>query len=301
MSSIPPGVDLCKIPAGKAPDGWKSNLVNPETLAPATISVVTILTVWAFTFAVARFYVNWRKYKLADYFMACGLILSITYSGLIISLNRYNRHMWDVPVCWLTPSYLKTIFAHTTIVGSVLFFPKCAILFMYRDLFEIRTFMRIAICGVVASVIALVFRVKLLHTDDSTWESARLAIAVVVENTVAIVVGCMPAFAKFFKLYLADLPPIRSLRTKIWGSSAYSSSKSAEPLPNGTFGSPIKPKKALNHYYELTESGFAQTQVTVRQDENVAADSGEAGIIRTLSVSQQSGPDSKPESVEKLL
>lgn len=59
--------------------------------------------------------------------MAMGGILSITYTGLIISceselyrilikiatvlssfaVHRYNRHQWDIPSCWVDSHYLR--------------------------------------------------------------------------------------------------------------------------------------------------------------------------------------------------
>ncbi|TAQ84950.1 hypothetical protein B7494_g6728 [Chlorociboria aeruginascens] len=100
-----------------------------------------------------------------------------------------------------------------------------------------------ALFGVVASVIALVFRVDLLHNPDSTWDQARLALCVVTENNVAIAVGCMPACAKFMKHYVVDSSTFRSLRSRLRGSTdrdeLYPSgaSKGEQVMPKGTFGS----------------------------------------------------------------
>jgi hypothetical protein len=124
----------------------------------------------------------------------------------------------------------------------------------------------------------------------------------VVENTVAIVVGCMPAFAKFSRLYIANLTPIRLLRSKIWGSSSYGSSNTQGPPPNGTFGSP-KPKQGAQ-YYELTESTLTQTQIYSPQGDphgKAVTSSGEPGILRTVSFTQQSWPENKAQSVDQLL
>ncbi|KAI0003883.1 hypothetical protein F4779DRAFT_630576 [Xylariaceae sp. FL0662B] len=394
MASLPPNVDLCTIPAGEPPNGKVSNLIDPDTLAPATISICTILTVWAVLFAIVKLYLNWRKLSVADYFTAIAAVLTITYTGLIMS-DKYNRHQWDISACWLDARYLRIIYAHTTIVGAVLFFPKCAIFLMYRQVFEVNELMRAAIwtglvfnfaiyfpsiplsaiyeapkpghtwdellmslassqdhtliywgivqgsCsvaldlyifllplpslsrlqlpirkklqlialfattfGVVASVIALVFRVELLHNEDSTWQQARLAICVVVENSMAIVVGSMPAFANFVRLHVAELWPIRSLRSKFHSSrtgySYGSSAAGAAPLPNGTFGSP--PRKPPHHYYELTDTTLMQTQVTA-PDEEIhhtadAENQRQAGIMRTVDISRQSRFENLSASVQ---
>ncbi|RYP58942.1 hypothetical protein DL769_008747 [Monosporascus sp. CRB-8-3] len=146
-----------------------------------------------------------------------------------------------------------------------------------------------ALLGVAASVAALVFRVRLLYSEDSTWEQARLAICVVVENNVAIIVGCMPIIANFMRLHMAELSIIRSMRTKLRGSSnnhSYESSKVMPSLPNGTFGSPNMPRRPPHQYYELTDSVLMQTQITVTDEDrlrgtNKYPNQGDAGIVRT--------------------
>lgn len=91
--------------------------------------------------------------------------------------------------------------------------------------------MAILYSGVAASVIALVFRIKLLTTHDSTWHQAELALCTYVqlifqylqikraklsfstsiaENNTAILVGCMPAFAKFVKFVGSSIANRRS-------------------------------------------------------------------------------------------
>ncbi|KAK3317337.1 hypothetical protein B0T19DRAFT_405038 [Cercophora scortea] len=135
MDSLPPGYDLCAIPAGPPPAGQTSNLVNPTSLAEVTIAICVITTAAAVFFAVARMFVNWHKLTLSDYFMASSTALTITYTGLIITLSRYNRHQWDVPACWFNARYIQIIYAQVTLVGPVLFLSKSAIFLLYRQLF----------------------------------------------------------------------------------------------------------------------------------------------------------------------
>lgn len=68
-SLVPPGVDPCTIPAAVPPDGQLPNLVNPTSLATATIVTSVLLTVWALVFVAARVMVNRRKLSWSD----CGL------------------------------------------------------------------------------------------------------------------------------------------------------------------------------------------------------------------------------------
>ncbi|PQE12417.1 integral membrane protein [Rutstroemia sp. NJR-2017a BVV2] len=177
-----------------------------------------------------------------------------------------------------------------------------------------------AIFGVAASVIALVFRVRLLHDADSTWVQAQLAICVyvyeyflfstldgstdmwnndsVVENNVATIVGCLPVFAYFVRHNIIESSAYRSLRSKFFGGSSKDTGLSSgtgpeAALPQGTFGS--KPRKGpqARNYYELSEM-----QITVPQKDD-HPDS--TGIMRTVNIHQQSRPGSNSQSVEQLL
>lgn len=68
MSSltIPPGTDLCQLPAAMPPPGVVPNFVDPESLAPALIAVSAVMLTWSTIFIAARLWMNWRDLKLAD-------------------------------------------------------------------------------------------------------------------------------------------------------------------------------------------------------------------------------------------
>jgi hypothetical protein len=66
MESLPPGFDLCSIAAGPHPDGLPPNFVNPETLAPAIITISVFLTVLAVFICSGRFWVNRHSFKWGD-------------------------------------------------------------------------------------------------------------------------------------------------------------------------------------------------------------------------------------------
>ncbi|KAL8651009.1 MAG: hypothetical protein Q9210_003492 [Variospora velana] len=99
--------------------------------------------------------------------------------------------------------------------------------------------------GILASVFAQVYRVRLLtHSADQSWEQARQLICVqvinvrtdrsqiadkpmlfsIVENWVAVIVSCTPAFAKFCRLYIGESHFFASLQSRlsIWISGARS-------------------------------------------------------------------------------
>lgn len=125
MSSLPPGTDLCAIPAAEPPPGQTSNFVNPPNLATETIAVTTVTLTWATLFTAARLYTNFRKLTWADGFVLIALVLSATYNALVLDSQflvyeicrlirlmirlvlKYTRHQWDIPACWFTARYMK--------------------------------------------------------------------------------------------------------------------------------------------------------------------------------------------------
>lgn len=87
-SLVPPGLDPCSIPAAVPPDGQQPNLVNPTSLATATIVTSVLLTVWALAFVAARVMVNRRKLSWSD----CGLNSSRSSMILKMVLTRGRLH-----------------------------------------------------------------------------------------------------------------------------------------------------------------------------------------------------------------
>ncbi|KAH3195689.1 hypothetical protein KXW62_003936, partial [Aspergillus fumigatus] len=76
--------------------------------------------------------------------------------------------------------------------------------------------------GIVASVIALVFRIQLLTTSDTTYTQSALFICVNVENNVAIIVSSMPFFAAFFRSHVLESALLKTLRSKLSSSGGRS-------------------------------------------------------------------------------
>ncbi|KAM6477264.1 hypothetical protein HDV62DRAFT_373269 [Trichoderma sp. SZMC 28011] len=302
--TIPPGVDLCQIPASLPPPGVVPNFVDPESLAGAIIAVSVVMLTWSTTFVAARLWMNWRNLKLADYFAIIGWVLNVAYTGLILSVARYSRHQWNVPVCWYTATYMKIIFSFGMLLGPAIFFAKAAILLLYLQIFSAHRTMRIsvyilmvvtvftywtntvleiafacprpgetwislltsgnpgkiiyfgpvqgslavvidiaifilplpvlwklnmplrrrialcavfftALMGIIASVVALWARVILLGTQDLTWLESQLFICIIVENNVALVVCCVPAFKNMCKKHIAETRAWKALMKKI--------------------------------------------------------------------------------------
>ncbi|PKX99263.1 uncharacterized protein P174DRAFT_416950 [Aspergillus novofumigatus IBT 16806] len=307
MSSLPPGTDLCAIPAAQPPAGQTSNFVNPPNLAAETIAVITVTLAWATLFTAARLYTNFRKLTWADGFVVIALALSATYNGLVLDMLKYTRHQWDIPACCAYHANLQILYAQGTLLGPVIFFAKSSIFLLCRQIFTIQKTMKYAIrfgllftfllywpgvglesyyaaphigetwedllvnkrpekliywgivqgtlsvvldiyifilplpllsklqlprkkrwqlliifstamMGIVASVIALVFRIQLLTTSDTTFTQSALFICVNVENNVAIIVSSMPFFAAFFRSHVLESALLKTLRSRLSSS-----------------------------------------------------------------------------------
>lgn len=113
------------------------------------------------------------------------------------------------------------------------------------------------------------------------------------ENNTAIIVGCMPAFARFVKLVSTEISS-RWSRSKLMDNNnnegSYGKWEQPGPLPqfNPTIGSSgRKPRQ----YYELSDTALLKTQVSVSGDGHQAPQDREyppeSGIVRTLDIHQQ--------------
>ncbi|KAL5046071.1 hypothetical protein BDW71DRAFT_70257 [Aspergillus fruticulosus] len=77
-----------------------------------------------------------------------------------------------------------------------------------------------AMLGVIASVMALVYRIRLRTTSDTTYTQSQLFICVNVENNIAIIVSSMPAVSKFVRRNVLESAFVKSLHSKLSFSSA---------------------------------------------------------------------------------
>lgn len=72
-----------------------------------------------------------------------------------------------------------------------------------------------ALLGVISSVVALRARVKLFGSSDLTWLESQLFICIIVENNIALIVCCVPAFKNACKKYIAPSRPWKVLMSTI--------------------------------------------------------------------------------------
>ncbi|KAK0710023.1 hypothetical protein B0T26DRAFT_652199, partial [Lasiosphaeria miniovina] len=156
-SLIPPGMDLCMLPAAIAPPGETYNFENPESLAAATAALDILLLILTYLFAGARLWQNRHRWRMSDYMTMVSLAIYTGLTGIFMSLHQYNRHQWDVPLCWFNGHYMKTLYAEILLFGATQFFSKAAIFLLFRELFGISVTMRRAVwVGIAASFVVYV-------------------------------------------------------------------------------------------------------------------------------------------------
>jgi len=144
----PGSVDACTVPAAAPPEGMTSNFVHPnETLEMPMIIIGAVTTFLAVLSTVIRVHVNFRKLHAADYFAVTATILMIAFTAVVLAYgHRYSRHLWDVPLCWMTDgTNLKVSAVLISLYGVTAFFSKSAILLLYYQLFWASRAMRLAV------------------------------------------------------------------------------------------------------------------------------------------------------------
>lgn len=77
-SQVPPGTDLCALPAAVPPDGQLPNFASPDSLTTTTVVIGVLMAVWSLAFVAARVIVSWRRLSWSD----CGFNCSGTYRYL---------------------------------------------------------------------------------------------------------------------------------------------------------------------------------------------------------------------------
>ncbi|CAJ2508297.1 Uu.00g094830.m01.CDS01 [Anthostomella pinea] len=303
-----PDATLCAISLESS--GLLRNFENIPSLQPAIIAIAALMVPFVITITAGRLYVNRHSFKLADYFVAVGLILDLVFTGVLLA---------------------------GLVSGPALFFPKAAIFLFYLQLFSVNKSVRIGskiglvmaflayfppslvlcyfnaphmgqswddllisgmpekglpvgdtvgVAGVVASVISLAYRIKLLGLGDS---AGGVAIAIIVENNVAIIVGSLPAFANFLRLHVSETAFYKSLRSRLGSGSKgqisdFKQKDSWQKRTLRTFGSP---QKHHPRYHELSDSVIHMSQVTVPEEAFVPRRESDQGIYRTVGFSQE--------------
>ncbi|KAI0398836.1 hypothetical protein F4802DRAFT_611348 [Xylaria palmicola] len=162
-----------------------------------------------------------------------------------------------------------------TVLDFYIFFLPLPILFRLEMEIE-RRFQLIAIfstalLGVAASIVSLVFKVKILSSTDSAWLAGATSLASLIETNIAIIVGCMPAFAHVANKKMIGSNFFRTLRSRLLGSPGQSG-RSGQSKSGGTGGSADQANRAVlvtfgsnqaprrKDYYELNDTNLLKSQ-----------------------------------------
>ncbi|KAL9109063.1 MAG: hypothetical protein Q9227_006303 [Pyrenula ochraceoflavens] len=130
--------------------------------------------------------------------------------------------------------------------------------------------------GVGASVLSLAFKIEILSSADSAWLAALSSMSSMIEVNIAIIVGCMPAFAQLVTVTIGESAFFKSLRSRLLGSHGQSAkSKSdgkgsggqAKPPALATFGANQMPRR--KKYFELSESALLKSQGDTIQGDSI--------------------------------
>ncbi|KAI0169802.1 hypothetical protein GGR52DRAFT_551635 [Hypoxylon sp. FL1284] len=147
MASIPAGTDPCSIPVASLPAGQEEpHFVNPPSQEKMTIGISIVLLVLTTAFVTARISANWHNLRWPDWFTLFAFASNTANIGIIMSLSKYSRHQWDMPMCWiLDAGYLKGLYAQMMTYAMALLFSKAAIFLLYLQIFGIKASMHIAV------------------------------------------------------------------------------------------------------------------------------------------------------------
>ncbi|KAH7304303.1 hypothetical protein B0I35DRAFT_454804 [Stachybotrys elegans] len=194
-------VDLCQTPGGFPPDiNIVPNFVDPPTLGPVTLSLGILMASFSVLLTAGRLWMNRRKMHSADWFTLVGCIINTAFTGIVLAQHRYNRHQWDIPVCWFTASYFRILYIQATLFAPVFFTTKAALILLYRQIFSTTRNMRIAInIGLVFTLLLYLPNIPLAAIFSAprvgeTWESMltagrsrRLIIWGIIQSALSIV------------------------------------------------------------------------------------------------------------------
>lgn len=98
----------------------------------------------------------------------------------------------------------------------------------------------------------------------------------------------MPAFASFLRQYVPELSFIKSLKSKLLrdSSKGISGFDSNQPLPQKFRNTDSSSPSKEGPYYELSEPGYMEPQITSTQTLTDKANAGHSGIYRSVEFTQ---------------
>ncbi|RYP12313.1 hypothetical protein DL767_011331 [Monosporascus sp. MG133] len=181
----------------------------------------------------------------------------------------------------------------------------------------------ITLMGIVASVLSLVYRIKLLHTTDQLWQQTIVAICAqvflgqppsslarvhrvntlslprLIVNNVAIIISCMPALAQILNLpvwrvRLLQVAAVTAPRHHLWWQQPLEGRVKGRETETSHLR--LDPTASAPKLYELTDTAILESEVTVSNDRLEAPASPQDGIVCSVGISQHFGRDSMERS-----
>ncbi|RAL17624.1 uncharacterized protein BO97DRAFT_448093 [Aspergillus homomorphus CBS 101889] len=158
---------------------------------------------------VATFVIYWPHVALESYF--CAPHVGETWTDLLITRRPEKMIFWGI---------LQGTLAVMDLCILILPLPRLWTLQLSRPKrLQIMTLFSTAMLGVVASAMALAYRIGLKTSSDLTFIQSQLFICINVENNIAIIVSCVPSVAKFIRSDVVESSFFRSLRSMFRSSS----------------------------------------------------------------------------------
>ncbi|KUI66481.1 hypothetical protein VM1G_02343 [Cytospora mali] len=187
-------MDLSQIPVMAPPPGVVSNFVNPVSLAPMCLAVITVTLSLMILFVALRFYARLRMSHAMgadDILCLISAALVITFCAITLSTlnNPLGPHEWDIPVSKITP-----LFSELSIVSLMIYAVSCMAVKSTLLVFYLRVFApdprakAMVWLGLsfnivfytISIIVALVACVP--HNDDGGWMSSASSRRCTTEN-----------------------------------------------------------------------------------------------------------------------
>ncbi|KAJ5098292.1 hypothetical protein N7532_005293 [Penicillium argentinense] len=132
-------------PALAPPPGQTSNWVNPDYIGTKFVVVNCVFLPLAILALAVRTWTRLfvvRSFRWDDYLMISALILSCTLTAVTCDMLNWGlgKHMWDVPLAHLTPSFMKLNVIAAILYCAATGFTKCSVLVFYLRIFPSRNF-----------------------------------------------------------------------------------------------------------------------------------------------------------------
>ncbi|KAG9233259.1 hypothetical protein BJ875DRAFT_426244 [Amylocarpus encephaloides] len=141
---------------GQPPPGVKSNPIDPPSLEALSQALFSILLAINISFVLCRLAFKITSgFTIDDVFIILASLLGNAQTILILTLTRWARHGWDIPMTWFDATYMKKmLYAQTMLAYGSLLFTKISILLLYLRIFTIKRIIRqIIYFGIVWSVL----------------------------------------------------------------------------------------------------------------------------------------------------